>query len=853
MKNKILVLLLLIAIVFQIPPSISCAAEEDELYNEAVSFLEQIFENVLFEDSDHVITRGELVSKLYSMRFTDSVWSGESYFEDITTKDVYFNAVNGAASLGWVAKADKFNPGSGMNGIDALKVMICAFDYKIVADALGGYPDGYLNFASKSKILSGFSFKQNGYITAREFTIMLYNLLLADAYDISITSASGVSDSIDLSKSDMTNLEKLFKIKSLTGVITKTQYTSLVLDELITETPSISINGYKYESKIPYGEKYLGLNADVFYRTENGVEKIVAITPYDNKETVLGLSEYDEVTSEYISYEKDSKIKKYKLSGDVKWVYNGRRVNTYKEAFTDSSVGQFRLIDNDGDEKYDVIIIDEYEYYTVESVDAASKTIGIYDNPKIEIRESDYFKCMDKEANPIDLIKVSANSAIAVKMSEDGFVKMVVLLDEELNGKITEISGEDREITIDGKTYKYSKQFEKKELSSIMLGAEIVVFLGLEGDVALKAMVITDYQYGYLISMPAPERKEDVTLEVFTPHNKAKTYYLADKVIINGEKPIEKTLVSLGYGLIKYRLDNDGKVKAIDTYQNANDVTSITDDNSLLRYVADESCYYRSGPKAFVDLANISNAVIFVVPTTHSEDEEDYGIIYINELVSSKKYTVDVYDIDKYGYAKVVIIKGEPDIKQNFKSYLIEKVAKCVNKNGDETYFIDAWSGGVKNKYVLNPDVSVTNSNGKMLEFGDVVRMRIVDGEVVQIIPDIIMGSGVAVLDGKTNLTLNAAPATSYYAAGYAYSASGNVLNIVDTPTIVGDIYPVAETTNLVSMDTGTYFYKINRKHKIIILSSVNDIHTSMGYGLNPHYVVARMTSDMSDEIYIFE
>lgn len=133
-----------------------------------------IIENSVEDESE--MTRGEFAYSLAKLGGLDENWfSSESKFSDVPATHKYAKAINAVSSVGCMngVSEDQFGVNQTISYTNALVAMVRFLGYEEQAIKKGGYPDGYIAWATKLGLNKG------GYTDNERVNIalMLYNAL----------------------------------------------------------------------------------------------------------------------------------------------------------------------------------------------------------------------------------------------------------------------------------------------------------------------------------------------------------------------------------------------------------------------------------------------------------------------------------------------------------------------------------------------------------------------------------------------------------------------------------------------------------------------------------------------------
>lgn len=150
-------------------------------YAEAINYVSE--EGIIVGDSagnfnpDRAVTRAQMAAIICRMLGeTENLKKGND-FTDVPVSHWANGYINKAVELGIVSgfKDGTFNPSANVSYEQAITMVIRAAGGEIVAQASGGYPDGYLLAAEENGFLENISTKKGNPFPRRDVAVILYN------------------------------------------------------------------------------------------------------------------------------------------------------------------------------------------------------------------------------------------------------------------------------------------------------------------------------------------------------------------------------------------------------------------------------------------------------------------------------------------------------------------------------------------------------------------------------------------------------------------------------------------------------------------------------------------------------
>lgn len=616
----------------------------------------------------------------------------------------------------------------------------------------GGYPDGYLLVASSLGILKGIDMSNRKAVTIADAYKLAYNILNA-SYKEQITFGE---NSTFVYGKENTILSKVHKITKHQGIIVATERTFIDNSkgcnkgELIIE-----VKGYRYAVKyLGSTEDIIGRKATVFINTENDEDTIVAIMLSDLEEQQLIL-DLDEITIEKasrkeIEYRNNDVIKKIKLNELADYIYNGVCDIDYSPSnLLELKNAKLTLVDNNFDNYYDLVFVDEYINYLVDEVDLSKKIV--YDKynliPLDFSNASTEYLSILKNNIEVELQSITEWNVLSVYKSKDLKIIKVIVSEEKIMGEIKEEYYDDeKKIVIADKTHKIAFGGIADIANEIKVGAWGKFYFDYYGKLAGVDLKSNIPKYAILTAVSEDGGiLSDVNLKLLTSINKFKVYKLAEKFYFNGSREIDSEVLNSSQfqnttgtfkpQLITYKINENDEIIELNT---VNRDPNLENDEMISPSAENISGRYRYLSNAFASQYVIGpKTVIFGVPLTLSTGIfEDKEIVALspNYFTDSTIYSnISVYDLDEYKVAGVILYGLTTSNSELSRSIAyITKVSNVVNERGEvvnKIYYIQngASSEGYTSSNLLGQiqagqGIRIANeTNGDIAEVAEVL------------------------------------------------------------------------------------------------------------------------------------
>jgi len=485
-----------------------------------------------FEDGsfrpEESVTRAQMAAIICrTLNYEEQALSsgGSTPFYDVDANHWAAGYINVSYTLGIInGYGDgRFGPEDKVTYEQAVKMVVCALGYDLVAQNKGGYPSGYLSVASSE----GITKNSNGSIgmPAKRSTVamLVHNSLEVRLFDQSTWTTNG---SDEFKKTDDTILSKYRNVNKWEGVVTSVplvDYADDGYDE--DDTPYVTIKGFyeRYNSGILQkvtenatvtadcslvdasallGKKvvaYVGADED----DETGNVMIYAISEKPNSNSAVKISslqlidseDKDFKTSGEIGYRKPGSTKVYdaELKENVVFYVNYSREGSLDENSSTEDIskyvefgGSIELISNDNNDDIEYVIINAYTDEGVIEEIQYDDGLYMFDTYFGEVEDIDEEKenelvvvFRDGVLTEVDKLK-EGDTVSTVSINKD--VRILYASSESVTGTIRSWDSYNNEVTIGNVDYKISPFLSKS--ASSMRDEEGTFFINVDGLIA---------------------------------------------------------------------------------------------------------------------------------------------------------------------------------------------------------------------------------------------------------------------------------------------------------------------------------------------------------------------------------
>jgi len=445
-----------------------------EIFNELAK--QGIFKG--YEDGtfrpDATITRAEfcaVVNRLKNLQDAVAADPGITPFNDVPTSHWAAADINVAYTTGIIKGYGdgRFGPEDFVTYEQVVTMLVRALGYEQLALERGTYPDGYLAAAMQIGILKGVTGTIGEYAKRGLVATITYNSMNINIPQQVLTTGNIVVSTDNVSrKFDVGNkrrddyLEERWK----TGIVYANSEIALP-GYNTTSKNKVNIDGVIYEVGNTNIANFVGCQVDFRYRQNERYGQDDVIIGFDLYRTEIVIINAKDIlngtTTEKIVYwadrEKDKEPTNASISNNPKIIYNGKPANL-REGIFQPNEGSVKIIDNNFDGVYDVIFINNYLLFVVDSVSVHTKQIvpRFYENYVIDanFQSEDYELYIEKNGTQYkSLSAIVPGDVIAVAESENTsgkrLKKIYVTSKNVVVGTVEQIMESEKIIYIRGK------------------------------------------------------------------------------------------------------------------------------------------------------------------------------------------------------------------------------------------------------------------------------------------------------------------------------------------------------------------------------------------------------------------
>ncbi|WP_226393635.1 hypothetical protein [Ructibacterium gallinarum] len=662
---------------------------------------------------------------------------------------------------------------------DAVRAVVELMGYRPYALAEGGDETAYYKVGNRYDLIRGLKCQENAdTISKIDFVVCMYHLLSADVLKqdrLGEEKVYRIGGSL---------LEEYFNIMQNKGIVEATAYGSID-GQPERGLEAIYIDGKEYSMKSISAQKQyefsqlLGYRVLYYYREneliylwqDDSISKSIRLTA----DEIIGLQDNQ------IEAESDNgKSKKYGIDQLANVIrngrYTGRKIHTFTYETLLPQTGYVTIIDQDCNGKYDIVIVEDYQNFLVEEVNAQSYRMRNMLNGQVVSWKDgvDQPPLIAKGGQVTSLSSIQAWQAVGLMVSDDGKLLQVRIPDvTSVSGVVTQMSED--EVMIDGAPYKLTFDYGENVEDAAYLSKNIEVgmsgsfILNIEGKViAVQENTSASHKKtGYLIEAAMGNGFDSDTLQVLIMSQEGELLTLKSnaKLIFNGQKDYPAAAAyqqitvdgKAKQQLVRYRTNGNGVLvmlaSSYDPYAEENAGEEPDEDRPQLQsyktsriFNTAESkfeCTDRSVDPSYREFYIDKDTIVFTIPSTYSgvaSAEKQFGVSRMSVFMGESSYTIEGYDIDETytcPYVVAVVSPGTNISANNDPIGVIRSVTQSINQAGNTTVGFELLYNGAQTLFVCSDTVQAytwtySSSDAKIeldvskhFHKGDVVRIAL--------------------------------------------------------------------------------------------------------------------------------
>lgn len=668
------------------------------------------------------MTRSEFIDVVVKMLNQNTAWADTQIFTDVDKEHTYASSVNTAYSLGLISGfGGEFKPDDPVTLEQAAKILVLALGYRLQAESMGGYPEGYLTLAGRLDITKGISAPKNTFLRNGIALLMAFNCLEADLVEMKISTSEEWEVSV---VEGATILSAYHNIKKGRGVVNKTPVSSLS-SAARSSAGFVEIGEKLYKTGASSAEDYLGYRVTWYCDSEDTLlytycdMKYNEGTSVDIADIVPGSFNSD---GEKFSYtDKDGKTQNIRVSHYADYLYNGVSTGSFKPELLTGD-GYVTFIDNNSDKTADVVMIYSYEIMIADAIDKVNfKAFGQYTDLTVAELEETSMRTVRILLNgkkvSIGAIKEMDVLSVFKSLNTNGYEHIQVVIGrEKVSGEISWIDDENN-VGISDAEYKISDQITDKS-KPVSIGLSGQFYLDAYGKIVHyekgEATEYDTFNYGYIMAAGLEGGiNKKLQIKLLTINNEIDIFDCDEKIIIDGFKPksSEDALKQLTQTngkcelVVRYKMNENRVITALDTVESgpkagvaiqsgygikAEDEDSLrldlpmtTTSEERRRWIRDASSFGLANPEVL--LSGAVTKVLIIPPSGAKVDDDFYNFTTRSYFTSGSYYHIAGYNLSDQKLADLVVAVGSLPSGIPEKGYLglVDKVVNTTNDKGE--------------------------------------------------------------------------------------------------------------------------------------------------------------------------
>ncbi len=563
---------------------------------------------------DDSLTRAEMTTIILRLMNMEGTAAGTNIFTDVPSSHWAHANIAAAYQMGIVNGTSEttFNPDDAVTYEQAVKMTVAALGYTVQAEAMGGYPSGYLSKAQQLDLLAGVS--QDANMTRGNMAVLVYNALDVPLFEKTSYGTESYEYEADEAK---TILSFYLKVTKITDMITATPMAKMSSAAPTRRILSdeVAVGSIVLKKGETDAQNMLGMRSDIYYKqeTEEDFPVILAVVPRSGVEVIEVIAQdvvAASTTPNLFVYEDANGKEEEVAIGNAEVIYNGRPA-TRDFAHLVPQIGTVRLVMNGTD--CALVIVENYKNYIVETVlvddcmvyfmpnaeGVTSVTIDLSDN-------SIPTEFTDVEGLPIDVVDLAKWDVVSIAQSEGAtdVVRKIRRSYDMVEGIITEVSDED--VIINETVYPVAPSLDRSEIE---LGKNAGYYLDFTGAVAaVDDSIAISRTYGWLRNAETSKGiGAEPRIRLFTQDSEWKVFGFTENVEYNGDVVKSSTLLTpaaadadtwaynqaptlMKYNaegvaevipqLVAYELNEEGLITKLETAENKSSLTH-TDEEKI--------------------------------------------------------------------------------------------------------------------------------------------------------------------------------------------------------------------------------------------------------------------------------
>lgn len=749
------------------------ALEQQPLYKQHEEIFARLGLEFESKEKSTAITRMDFAKMLVVLKNENpnlSSYRANVVFDDVDKGNKDGGYANYAYDKGLMLakEANNFMPDSNVTGEDVAYAFVKLLGYDEFYQIDSSNISAYYSKAIELKLLSGVKKESlSKGLDYEDCMIAFYNLMNSPVIEYGfdgLTYTCRISDELYMTAN--------FDLEYETGIMYSNGITSISQN---ASKSNIVIGTQTYEAGSFDVSSFIGKSVTAYYIDDDSRTLVDLIE--SKKNSVLriygsDIESYTDFTYNYVDEKGSSKEKK--ISKDINIVYNGAVAtnDTVSSVNYEPEHGYIELIDNNSDNKYETLIIYDFEHYVIESINTKDEVIvSKYTTDKINYASDsyEYLGLFNEKGEVIDTEALLEGQSIAVCKSIDEKVISIYAYQKNVSGTVSGIARGSDEFTVAISDKLYIVPSSVTALfNNVSVETEVTLYLDLYGNVFYAVTSGNkSYVLGYLTRVFIDSDNEDkLNLRYYDTTTQTHiTKVCADKLYLDDVRTASSviydalynsTTQTTNYQPLRVMLNSKDEITKIDLADTTTNMLSKTTGN-LQQFLClrksngrMENLYVMSngvaadydGKNIRVETAVVEKETPIICVPANRLDESSYSIRKFSDFDGD--VYMDLYKVTKEGMYPDFGIKyagtGEPEesstsgvnhldgLKRVDPISVVEKVTMVLNANEEAVHQLTLITEGkreVLNVYddqiALNPKTS-TDLNPGPVRAGEVIK-----------------------------------------------------------------------------------------------------------------------------------
>lgn len=582
---------------------------------------------------------------------------------------------------------------------------------------------GYTMLASKIGITRGVSVRYGENVTGADYARMLYNALFVDILQ---QTFYGDRRQYHTVKGQNLLTEKM-ELVPITGVVRAAGMTSLDEEGWYTsggEMRKIRIGTQNYACDFTFLEEdIVGHTVEAYIHEETNT--VAAVVVPERRNNILQLTGEDlqnvpDVKNPNFTYwtENNRRVRSGRISQTADVVYNGGLLPDYETKHFTEGDTVITMVDNNLDEVYDVVLIDDYVSLVFHQISGDGKTVTDTEGVAHDFTQfaDNSLSFTDDKGEKIAAERLESGAVISVRFDKDGQPNRALVSKERVQGTWQRIDENERSIVLDDIEYPCEKRFfDSGRLNNIKLGSGITAYLDIWGRVVWVECYESVLKFAWLFAVADGDGVDPANLVMIDEENQYGRVPAADKFTLNGRRVEHEELLNQAElldntglfkpQLIRFRKNVKGEVKAIETAVYNHELGGI-----MSRPDAFELNYEYTGKEGHSTLRpyKINNQIWlgtkYVAPpatllfTISTAERELSHVGTVSTLSTDSGLKLNLYNVDDDYTPQVIVYTSDAyssnsNIYNYTQPYVLNSIMQAINDEDESVLRLSLYKG----------------------------------------------------------------------------------------------------------------------------------------------------------------